>query len=111
MKWKTHKLKAGRAGLLSQLKEPGHTQQDPGTGRATRGTAAYEQSQERCGCLVRSVTHVLSEKTYGTVAFVGLMPAKTWVDAEVLKRKCCYDSVSVQASAGCKWGLETSRAL
>ncbi|PHJ25158.1 tubulin delta [Cystoisospora suis] len=44
-----------------------------------------------------AMTHVLSEKTYGTVAFVGLMPAKTWVDAEVLEHvyKQGFDAVAL----------------
>ncbi|KEP63536.1 UNVERIFIED_CONTAM: hypothetical protein HHA_311820 [Hammondia hammondi] len=58
----------------------------------------------RCGTSTESIkveheakTHALSEKTYGTVAFMGLMPAKTWSDADLLDHvyKLGFDAISI----------------
>nr|CEL77460.1 TPA: hypothetical protein BN1205_095830 [Toxoplasma gondii VEG] len=49
------------------------------------------------GIIIMKVTHALSEKTYGTVAFMGLMPAKTWSDADLLDHvyKLGFDAISI----------------
>ncbi|PFH34160.1 hypothetical protein BESB_073120 [Besnoitia besnoiti] len=49
------------------------------------------------GILVMRVTHVLSEKAYGTVVFMGLMPARTWADADLLHHayRLGFDAVSI----------------
>ncbi|CBZ55135.1 hypothetical protein NCLIV_055600 [Neospora caninum Liverpool] len=46
---------------------------------------------------IMKVTHGLSEKTYGTVAFMGLMPARTWSDADLLEHvyNLGFDAISI----------------